>query len=342
MAGISSQPVWTLRPSITFNLVSLKTKPKTNLACTQVQSAGKSGFSEVFVVFLNGLVTSQMYWLPVMRNIIEYVTAATTRDGNDASRPQMLAYDRFGQGKTYDRDPGDKGKEHGYGHDILDAVRDLHQLISQTMADSVYHPKKIMFIANSIGCAIARLYAQEYPRTVAGMLFLDSVMANSDFVNIFPDPDSPYFDHGSLPRGVTAEMLRKTREAFRREYHPSVKNKEGLDLRNLATLLPYADKPSLEQGYGGRAPFVTIVGHDPDQFATESLLGPTKTPVVITMNYTNRIWQHYHEGLIKLTDPHKSSGPVIAKDCGHFIQKDDPKSVAQLAWIMLSNIAKES
>ncbi|KAI0974731.1 Alpha/Beta hydrolase protein [Xylaria arbuscula] len=338
MAYAPPQPAIALPPSITFDSVRLSTKPTACLECSQVQSVGQSGCSDVLIVFLNGLVAPQSFWLPIMALMLRRIHMAVPGTDSVLSRPQMLAYDRYGQGRTIDRDPGDEGKEEGYGHDALDVVRDLHQLIIQTTPNSDSQPKRIMFVANSIGCAIARLYSQHYPGTVAGMLLLDSIMANSDFVSIFPDPDSPEFDPGSLPQGVTPDMLYETRNKFRQVFHPSVKNPEGLDRRNLATLLPDADRPSLSHGYAGRAPFVTVVGHDPEWFAKESLQSSMETPISISTNYTNPIWNHYNEGLTRLTSPEKSSGPVIAKDCGHFIQKDDPNLVTELACRMLETI----
>ncbi|KAI0555702.1 Alpha/Beta hydrolase protein [Xylaria curta] len=342
MAYATPQPAIALPPSITFESVRLNTKPTACLECSKVQDAGHSGYTEILVVFLNGLLAPQSFWLPVMALMVRRLKMGESGFENDVSRPQMLAYDRYGQGRTINRDPGDEGKEEGYGHDTLDVVHDLHQLISQTMRDSNNQSKRIMFVANSIGCAIARLYAQEYPGTIAGMLLLDSIMANSDFVSIFPDPDSPNFDPGSLPQDVTPEMLCETRRKFREVFHPSVKNPEGLDRRNLPALLPDADKPCLDQGFGGRAPLVTVVGHDPEWFAKESLQGSMETPISISMNYTNPTWHRYNQGLTKLTSPDKASGPIIAKDCGHFIQRDNPMFVADLACSMLESIAKDA
>ncbi|KAI0856330.1 Alpha/Beta hydrolase protein [Xylaria cubensis] len=342
MAYATPQPAIALPPSITFESIRLDTKPTACLECSKVQSAGHPAYTDILVVFLNGLLAPQSFWLPVMALMLRRLKIGESGIDNDVSRPQMLAYDRYGQGRTIDRDPGDEGKEEGYGHDTLDVVHDLHQLIGQAMRDSNNQSKRIMFVANSIGCAIARLYAQEYPRTVAGMLLLDSIMANSDFVSIFPDPDSPDFDPGSLPQDVTPEMLCETRRKFREVFHPSVKNPEGLDRRNLAALLPDADRPRLDQGFGGKAPLVTVVGHDPEWFAKESLQGSMETPISITMNYTNPTWHRYNQGLTKLTSPEKASGPVIAKDCGHFIQRDNPMFVADLAYSMLENIAKDA
>ncbi|KAI0809413.1 Alpha/Beta hydrolase protein [Xylaria sp. FL0064] len=342
MAYVPPQPAIALPPSITFDSVRLSTKPTACLECSQVQSVGQSGCSNILIVFLNGLIAPQSFWLPIMALMLRRLKIGDSIADSVPSRPQMLAYDRYGQGRTIDHEPSDEGKEEGYGHDTLDVVHDLHQLIVQTTPDSDVKPKRIMFVANSIGCAVARLYAQQYPGTIAGMLLLDSIMANSDFVDsIFPDPDSPEFDPGSLPHDVTPEMLYETRKKFRDVFHPSVKNPEGLDRRNLATLLPDADKPSLNHEFAGKAPLVTVVGHDPERFAKESLQSSMETPIPISMNYTNPIWHHYNEGLTKLTSPERSSGPIIAKNCGHFIQRDDPNFVAELACGMIRMIVED-
>ncbi|KAI1341734.1 Alpha/Beta hydrolase protein [Xylariaceae sp. FL0016] len=344
MANAPPQAAIALPPAIKFTTVRLETKPSAELACTQVEGSGDTRYSSIFVVFLNGLIAPQSLWLPVMALMLRRLKLRPAANNSTGPpRPQMLAYDRYGQGKSVGRDPGDEDREPGYGHGPLDVVRDLHQLIGQTAqrgAGDVALPR-LLFVANSIGCVLARLYAQRYPGTVAGMLLLDSMMANTDFVSIFPDPDSEGFDPDTLPSGVTSDMLRKTRETFRRVFHPDVQNPEGLDRRNLAQLLPRADRPVLDRGYAGQSPYVTVVGHDPDKFARESLEGSMETPLVISEHYTNPAWRDYNEGLMKITKLDRAKGPVIAKDCGHFVQRDDPVFVANLACDMVDTLAGE-
>ncbi len=43
----------------------------------------------------------------------------------------------------------------------------------------------------------------------------------------------------------------------------------------------------------------------------------------------NRYWAEYNQGLTKITDEGKCGSVVIARGCGHFIQKDDPAFVAE-------------
>ena len=214
------------------------------------------------IVFLNGLMTDKTSWLAIMSKVSQAMP----------SHPTMLAYDRYGQGLTEDRDPQDKDREEGYGHDALDVTRDLHQLILQFVEKHFVAPQEpphIILVGASIGCAIARLYAQEHPRSVAGLLFLDSIMANSNF-DFWPDPDALDFDPSSLSEDITLDVLREQRIAFAARFSPKAVNREGFDRRNLASLLPYSDAPKL-QGPCDKGPYIMVVGHDPETFAEESL-----------------------------------------------------------------------
>jgi len=203
--------------------------------------------------------------------------------------PPMLSYDRYGQGLSTDRDPLDaKAEDPEHGHDCMDVVRDLKQLISQICnekdlkvpassenSSELFEPP-IFFVANSLGGAVARLYADQYPCTVSAILFLDSVVANSDFVSIWPDPDAPGFaeKYLPLPEGVTEEGLRETRAQYGKVFHPvtGIMGKvEGLSRRNLAELLPDSDKPMLRFEEDGKGPWITVVGHGFDTFAEEGL-----------------------------------------------------------------------
>ncbi len=97
---------------------------------------------------------------------------------------------------------------------------------------------------------MARLYADQYPPTVFAILFLDSIMANSDFLSIWPDPDAPGFseEYLPLPEGVTEQGLRETTAKYGKVIHlvtGIMGNAEGLSRKNLAMLLPHTDRPIL-------------------------------------------------------------------------------------------------
>ena len=315
---------------IKHSSLELTTKPGASIHYSYIK--GPYSESAHLIVFLNGLMTDKTSWLAIMSKVSQAMP----------SHPTMLAYDRYGQGLTEDRDPQDKDREEGYGHDAQDVTRDLHQLILQFVEEHLYAPQgppHIILVAASIGCAIARLYAQEHPGSVAGLLLLDSIMANSNF-DFWPDPDAPGFDPSSLPEDITPNVLREQRTAFAARFSPKAVNREGFDRRNLASLLPYSDAPKL-QGPGDKGPYVLVVGHDPETFAEESLevsryptlrqvpsfewsqLNISKkmgTPISLSMTYTNPLWHEYNEGLVRLTAFERGIGPHIAPLVSHVIQ----------------------
>ncbi|KAL2849303.1 alpha/beta-hydrolase [Aspergillus pseudodeflectus] len=307
--------------------IALTTKPTAQISYTfHPPTTPSSTTPPPLLIFLNGLGLPQASWFATIANLQE----------SNAPLPALLTYDRYGQGSTTDRDPADAGAEDPtHGHDCLAVVRDLRQLITQIASEKLDVKSEdvdsipLILVANSIGCALARLYAHEYPRTVAGLVLLDSVLANSDFVSIFPDPDAGDFDPASLPEGIPADALRAAREGIARIFHPSVGSKEGLSRKNLASLLPDSHGPALI-GPDGKGPWVTVVGHDFDTFAKESARMPIGgRGEELTKTYVNPYWNRYNEGLVKITrEEGRGKGPVIAEGAGHFIQKDRADLVA--------------
>lgn len=318
-----------------FQKIRLATKPTAQITYTFHPAVSTDTTKPVLVVFLNGLGLPQVAWVPAITQLKEL------RQGADM--PAILTYDRFGQGQTTDRDPSDEGAaDPAHAHDSISVIHDLRQLITQIASEKLgisetdTNNVTLVLVANSIGGALARLYAQEYPGTVAGLLLLDSYLANSDFVSIFPDPDAADFDTSSITTTTTIEDLRVARERIGRIFHPDVGNKEGLSRKNLRTILPASDGPIL-QGPGGSGPYVTVVGHDFETFAEESASNLGQ-PKATTMAYMNPYWHRYNEGLTHITQPDKRKGPLLAPNSGHFIQKDNPAFVAQELNEILSKI----
>lgn len=316
-------------PDPEISTTVLEGKPGAKLAYTfYPASSAKPGrpnpFAKSLVVFLNGLMTDRSSWNDTIHAFLD------TRIVNRLPFPALLTYDRYGQGNS-DRDPDDKEPPPSHGHDVQSAVRDLRQFTLQIWKEhlDISNPTTfpaLIFVCNSIGCAIARLFAQTYPGTVLGLLLLDSIIANGDMSTIWPDPDAPGFDPIELPPGVSEDDVRNTIATFAAVFGPGVPNQEGLSRRNLALLLPASDAPKLE-GYGGEGPYLTVVGHDWETFAEQGYAGSLHTPKALTMTYLNPYWQRYNEGLAKITDEGKAVGPIIAVKTGHFIQKDGPQFV---------------
>ncbi|KAI8962158.1 alpha/beta-hydrolase [Daldinia sp. FL1419] len=317
--------------------IRLPHKPDAPLSYQLVPGQGPLSTTHL-VVFLNGLIAPQSAWLPSIRALQQ----RWDEHRRAADVPSLLTYDRYGQGESA-RDPADA--LHGGSHDICEIVADLRVLVHETWrtrivgvsgSDAPVRTPKLVFVSNSIGCVIGRFYAEKYPGTTAGLLFLDSNIANSDLVSLFPDPDAADFDPSALPPDSTVEDLRRTRAGYAAQFQPSAPNPEHWDRRNIMTLVPLSDGPALEG-----APWITVVGHDWETFAEEGLRGSMKVPKGLTNKYMNTPWAAYNEGLTHLTDAHRARGPVIAVGCGHFIQKDDPLLVAELTDDLIRKVERD-
>lgn len=259
-------------------LVSLPSKPQAQIAYDISGPDGADSQSSTLVVFINGLGLPAASWKPVISMI-------QASDG--PNKPQMLTYDRFGQGATTARDPLDEqpGKTPGYGHDFVDATKDLYELL-QAVAPPGSKPRRLVFVAASIGVHLARLYAQHYPEHLAGLLILDSNIGNKELSDLWPDAQAPGFD----PKEVVADdcTLEQYLEASARLpkiFNSDVKSPEGLDRRNVKDLLPEPGAPKLI-GPDGKGLWLTVICHDPEAFADESLK-MMKIPRSLSMRFTN-------------------------------------------------------
>lgn len=180
-------------------------------------------------------------------------------------------YDRVGQTASIGRNQDVPGRPRGHGRDCLDAAHDLREVITSVgdkhlgISYGQIDNLRIILVACSISCAIARLYATEFPKTVVGLVLVDSTLANSDTVSLFPDPASPDFSPASLPAGVTPELCADSGKKIFPVYGSESKNPEGLWRGTLPGLLPYSDSPKL-QGPEPGTPYVTVIEHDPEIF----------------------------------------------------------------------------
>jgi pimeloyl-ACP methyl ester carboxylesterase len=270
--------------------VVLPNKPGARLAIsTYAPSTPLSGsLSTTLVVFVNGLGMPRASWLSAASQLI----ASRTQAGKPL--PPFLAYDRYGQlGGESEPDPTDAPGT-PYGHDLNASVGDLHELLKLEVpklfgGKGAVDVEKVslVLVGNSIGTAIARLFAAAYPGTVEALLFLDPMIANTDFVSLYPDPDAADFDQAALEKnGLTVEQLRAARLVTHKMFHPSSPNAEKLDRRTAAALLPYADQPKLPNGPSGMAPVLIVAGHDVETFAMQSemvRLTPSPEPRIPSM-----------------------------------------------------------
>lgn len=259
--------------------ISLPSKAQAQIAYYISGPDGAKDQTPTLVVFINGLGLPAASW----KSVISMVQAS---DG--PNKPQILTYDRFGQGATTARDPLDEqpGKEPGYGHDFVDATKDLHELL-QAVAPQGSKPRYLVFVAASIGVHLARLYAQHHPGQVAALLILDSNIGNKEYSDLWPNAQAPGFDPKDvIADDCTLEQYLEAGARLRKTFNSDVKNPEGLDRRNVKNLLPESGAPKLV-GPDGRGLWLTVVSHDPETFADESLR-IMKIPRSLSMRFTNQ------------------------------------------------------
>jgi pimeloyl-ACP methyl ester carboxylesterase len=317
-----------------YGFMRLDTKPSAQISYSLTPPTVSGDANPTLIVFFNGMMAPQTSWVKTISKLKEL---------SPEGLPAILTFDRFGQGQTTDRDPNDEGAaDPTHAHDSMAVVRDVRQLVTQVLKDKLKiedpDSARLFLIGNSIGCAFSRLYASEYPGTVSAVMLLDSVLTDTDFVSVFPDPDAEDFNPDDLPSGVSADNIRVAREETRKRFHPDIGSKEGLTRKNLTQLLPKADSPALPKA-DGKEPYVTVLGHDFDYFAQRTGTD-FHTPPEVVNAYMNPYWHHYNEGLAKLTIAENSDGPTQVPGAGHFIQADNPDFVAGKAHEILQKLAK--
>jgi pimeloyl-ACP methyl ester carboxylesterase len=269
----------------TPSFLILPEKPSSPISYTFFPATNSTSASTTptkLILFINGLGLPAASWVPS----IELLQA------NLKPCPSILTYDRFGQGLTTARDPIDEIKPSG--HDFLDVATDLHSLLSViatselSLSSSALEDGKLqlLIIGASIGAPIARLYIQHHPNSTAGLILLDSNIANANYSDIWPDPDAPDFDPASvIADDCTLEKYRIARKELCGMFDLNVKNAEGLDRSTSPVLVPRGDWPRLEGVEGG--PWLSVVGHDPVTFAEMSwqMMG---TPRSCSDKFTNK------------------------------------------------------
>ncbi|KAK4232193.1 Alpha/Beta hydrolase protein [Podospora fimiseda] len=310
--------------------ILLPNKPSTPLTYSLYTPPPSSPLSSHLLLFLNGLILPRSSWSPTISHLFS--------SHPPLHLPTILTYDRYGQGDSSPVPPSSSPST------AKTIITDLHNLLSLLSLQT----HNLIIIASSIGCPLARLYCTcttytPPPPKLSALVFLDSMMANTDFVSIFPNPDSPNFDPDTLPENISPNDLRHARAMFGQYFHPTVPNSEGFDRSNLAELLPYADKPLLPYDSKGNRPHLIVVGHDPDEFAEQCETGSLSVSKAVINTYMKPVWDRYNQGLTLLVAGPENNNPhqvKIAKGCGHFIPRDDPKFVANEIKNLLDKLIK--
>ncbi|KAI9686681.1 MAG: hypothetical protein M1820_010585 [Bogoriella megaspora] len=310
-------------PQIIASSVHLPHKHSATLSySTHVPSNHGPKRCPYLLVFLSGLEQPQTAWSNVSKCLLQdYKLSATT--------PPFLAYDRYGCGAS-SRDPSEVHVRPNTSwpetHDIFDAVQDLRQLLLYVGVMRLGYPSRALaardlrpvFVASSLGTFIARLYAQFFPGSVAGLLLIDPIPIDIPLIDTISDLESPDFDARSLPEGVTKEMCVGAKESIKKSrFHHEVKNREGLRWGNVWTWIPNAQGPVLKgPREQGRRVEVTVVKHDAGA-GVRDFRKMFRIPEAIVKTFFMPRINQYHEALPNIAGKKRGKGPLVAIGAGH-------------------------
>lgn len=249
------------------DFIRLPSKPSARLSYSfRPQSQGETGSGQPqrLLIFLSGIDNRSKSWQAAIASFIRLSQIRRL------SIPPILIYDRYGIGLS-DRHPSETDKHSKLRYSILEAMYDLHELVVQIALEKLgykeaeVHRLNIVFASHSMGCFIARLYAQEYPGTVEALLLIDSGISNTAVQDFVPDPDRPTHVYKyNVPSDVTPDMCRLAiQRIMKSPFNFYGRNREGMYWGNSPELLPHNDAPRLRGPRSG-LPLVTVVVNDPE------------------------------------------------------------------------------
>lgn len=215
-----------------------------------------------------------------------------------------LTFDRWGVGASDPIPPSRCGR-----NDLSTAAEDFGLLLKAVLKKhNDINPEKIrlVLIGSSIGCSIIRYFFEHNFTSipeVKAVLMLDSYLANSDFLSLFPEKtdDEP-------------EPLTRTRDIIMKVFGPGVTNKELFDRSNTASLLPFAKTPRFPGN-----PYLVVIVHDSEYMVNEMVesMGIDKKWYLLCVD--SAVMDYHRDMLEGLSDRGKW---VVAENSGHFIHAD--------------------
>lgn len=360
---------------IAYTLKSLKGSHIDTISSSSSSSTKKS---IIWLIFVNGLGLPQAFWQPTIQLLESELTSNTLSISPSHGETYATTYDRYGQGQSRPQLNGHSNSSDWTPapHNCLDAANELAELIhllrpiilsshdpvttTTAITSSSDNHLQIVLISHSLGVPITRLFVEHHGTSeIAGLILIDSNMANINMVDLLPSGTETL----KLPSDTTIEQLRWTRANYTKLFSPTAPNAENLDRVSLLTLLPRSDAPVLLQRYhehgsgskGGedadergekrkRNLALTVIAHDPEAFAEEGLRIATKG---LTREYIEPAWREYNRGLLHLNsseeekavdDDDHEKRVVVAPGAGHFVQRDNPRCVADEVWKLLKRL----
>ena len=216
---------------------------------------------------------------------------------------RVCTYDRAGTGWS------DQGPQPRTSQQI---VKELHTLLGNAGVEGPY-----VLVGHSFGGVNMQLYASRYPDEVAGMVLVDSAIADKDFLRAMePSFPSPLWLKFLATIGVTrlpytlggvtderAAISTHAKDNYELANYISSMGKSYEEVR--AAPMSLEDKPLIVLSAGSRGKMFP-------QFSQKG---------------SDRFNEAWTESQADLTQASQNSKQIIAKESGHNIQYDDPELV---------------
>jgi pimeloyl-ACP methyl ester carboxylesterase len=216
---------------------------------------------------------------------------------------RVCTYDRAGTGWS------DQGPQPRTSQQI---VKELHTLLGNAGVEGPY-----VLVGHSFGGVNMQLYASRYPDEVAGMVLVDSAIADKDFLRAMePSFPSPVWLKFLATIGVTrlpytlggvtderAAISTHAKDNYELANYISSMGKSYEEVR--AAPMSLEDKPLIALSAGSRGKMFP-------QFSQKG---------------SDRFNEAWTESQADLTQASQNSKQIIAKESGHNIQYDDPELV---------------
>ena len=201
---------------------------------------------------------------------------------------QFTATCRYDRANRGGGDPAPKPRS------ARESVTDLH-----TLLEAAAIPRPYLLVGHSLGGVIVRLYAHQYPHDVAGLVLVDP-MHEDQFERISPLIPPPFPGE--------PDTLTEFRRFWTEEWRDPTKNPEGADFQANRAQVRAMD--SL-----GALPLVILTA------GNFLKLGPPGDPGA---RRTHQLWQELHREMMQQSS---NAQQVMVETSGHFVQREQPKSV---------------
>jgi pimeloyl-ACP methyl ester carboxylesterase len=242
-----------------------------------------------------------------------------------AQRTRVCAFDRAAYGFS---DPASQPQI------ISDVVEDLHAALKAGSTPGPY-----VLVGHSLGGLEARIYAQRWPKEVAGMILVDTSPAGEGLI----DETQPDFDEAAGREKYTSYMIHCAFLAMRGPFEPSSSEFKDCSAATLPSDTPAEFRKIWPQFFtadyfAAKASLMASLYNHRYDSADHNRLGAMPTVVLsierpwdidtpagarLVRSY-GKIWNDLHQDLARL-----SSRGVhrIIKGSGHDIQLDKPQAV---------------